>query len=362
MKVGILTWYKAINHGAVLQAYASCKVLESLGCNPVVLDFDWEIDDEKKENKWNKIKRRISSVTPSKLLWYRNVKKNLKVKTKVFDEFIENYLPVGNKYNDEKNLDAVYIGSDMVFDTTEGFNPYMYGVGVPSNYIFSYAASFGYTTLESIKNNEHMVEISSALTKLKSIGYRDENTFSLCNELAPNVNKQENIDPVLMYGFEDEMTKWDTGKWKNEKYILVYAYDSTMNDKETINQIKKISRKENLKIISCGYYHKWCDASIPASPKEFLEMFMHAKYIITDTFHGTVFSLICHKNFVSIIRKNGFKVKYLLDAAHLSHRIAENNIESIIEETLDFKYFDEWVEKERAKSKDYVAKNIEAAR
>ena len=180
--------------------------------------------------------------------------------------------------------------------------------------------------------------------------------------MAPNVNKQENIDPVLMYGFEDEMTKWDTGKWKNEKYILVYAYDSTMNDKETINQIKKISRKENLKIISCGYYHKWCDASIPASPKEFLEMFMHAKYIITDTFHGTVFSLICHKNFVSIIRKNGFKVKYLLDAAHLSHRIAENNIESIIEETLDFKYFDEWVEKERAKSKDYVAKNIEAAR
>ena len=104
------------------------------------------------------------------------------------------------------------------------------------------------------------------------------------------------------------------------------------------------------------------DISIPASPKEFLEMFIHAKYIITDTFHGTVFSLICHKNFVSIIRKNGFKVKYLLDSAHLSHRIAENNIESIIEETLDFKYFDEWVEKERAKSKDYVAKNIEAAR
>ena len=59
MKVGILTWYKAINHGAVLQTYASCKVLESLGCEPVVLDFDWEIDDEKKENKWKKIKRRI---------------------------------------------------------------------------------------------------------------------------------------------------------------------------------------------------------------------------------------------------------------------------------------------------------------
>lgn len=361
MKVGILTWYKAINHGAVLQTYASCKVLESLGCDPVVLDFDWEIEDEKKENKWEKIKRRISSVTPAKIFWYLNVKKNLKVKIEAFSGFIEEQVPVGNKYNEEKNLDAVYIGSDMVFDITEGYNPYMYGVGVPANYIFSYAASFGYTTYEKIMKSVHKTEIVDALARLKSIGYRDENTVSLCNKLGNSVPKEENIDPVLLYGFQDEMRKWDSGKWKKEDYILVYAYDSTMNDNETIKQVKKLAREENLKIISCGYYHKWCDESVPASPTEFLEMFIHAKYIITDTFHGTVFSLICHKNFASIIRKNGFKVKHLLDATHLENRIVKGEIADIVNSNPNFTYFDEWTEKERTRSRKFIEKNINAA-
>lgn len=362
MKVGILTWYKAINHGAVLQTYASCKVLESLGCEPIVLDFDWELYDEKKENKWKKIKRRLLSVTPKKMCWYLNVKKNLKVKVDAFNNFITEELPVGKKYNEEDHLDAVYIGSDMVFDITEGYNPYMYGIGVPSNYIFSYAASFGYTTYEKVMHSAYRTEIINALSKLKAIGYRDENTVSICNKVGNNVPKEENIDPVLLYGFNDEIKKWDSKKWEKEKYILVYAYDSTMNDRETIEQIKRIAKDEKLKIISCGYYHKWCDECIPASPKEFLEMFVYAKYIITDTFHGTVFSLICHKNFASIIRKNGFKVKHLLDAAHLENRIVKNEIYEIINHEPNFAFFDKWVENERKKSRKFIETNVRAAK
>lgn len=362
MKVGILTWYKAINHGAVLQAYASCKVLESLGCEPIILDFDWEIDDEKKENKWKKIKRRVFSITPTKLLWYFNMKKNLKVKVRVFNNFIEKELPVGKKYYEEKKLDAVYIGSDMVFDITEGYNPYMYGIGVPSNYIFTYAASFGYTTYEKLMNSTHKMEIIDALTQLKSIGYRDENTVSICNKLGNSVLKNENIDPVLLYGFQKEIEKWDRKKWQKENYILVYAYDSTMNDRKTVKQIKKIAQKENIRIISCGYYHKWCDECIPASPMEFVEMFLHAKYIVTDTFHGTVFSLIFHKNFASIIRKNGFKVKHLLDSVNLENRIVKTEVRDVLKNKPNYTYFDKWIEKEREKSRNFIKENINEVR
>ena len=361
MKVGVLTWYKAINHGAVLQTYASCKVLESLGCKPVVLDFDWELDDEKKENQWKKIRRRLSSVTPRKMYWYFNVKKNLKFKVEAFNDFIVEELPVGKNYHIESDLDAVYIGSDMVFDITEGYNPYMYGIGVPSNYIFSYAASFGYTTYEKLLHSEHAAEIESALSKLKAIGYRDQNTLYVCDKLGNNVPKEANIDPVLLYGFKDEINKWNSNKWSKEKYILVYAYDSTMNDRETIEQIKRIAQKEGLKIVSCGYYHNWCDECIPASPKEFLEMFVYAKYVITDTFHGTVFSLICHKNFVAIVRNNGFKVKHLLDQTHLENRIVKQTIADILKCKPDFSFFDQWVESERNKSKNYIDLNIKMA-
>lgn len=362
MKVGILTWYKAINHGAVLQTYASCKVLEQLGCEPVVMDYDWQLEDNKKENRWKKIKRRISSVTPAKLFWYLNVRKNLRVKIRAFSGFIEKQLPVGNNYKEEKDLDVVYIGSDMVFDITEGYNPYMYGMGVPANHIFSYAVSFGYTTYEQINKSVHKPEIVDALARLQSIGYRDKNTVLLCDKLGNTVPKEENIDPVLLYGFQEEMKKWDSRKWKQEDYLLVYAYDSTMNDNETIRQIKKFAREKNLKIISCGYYHKWCDVSVPASPTEFLEMFIHAKYIVTDTFHGTVFSLICHKNFASIVRNNGFKVKYLLDAVHLENRIVKTEIADVVKSEPDFTYFTQWIEKERAKSRKFIEKNINVDR
>lgn len=362
MKVGVLTWFKAINHGAVLQTYASCQMLRQLGCEPVVLDFDWEIEDDKKENRWNKIKRRVSSATPMKLFWYFQVKKNFKKKVLLFNDFISQELPVGKKYYEEKGLDAVYIGSDMVFDITEGYNPYMFGINVPSDYIFSYAASFGYTTYDKLIASVHNNEIISGLSKMKAIGYRDKNTIDICDKIDNKLPKCENIDPVLLYGFREELKKWDSKKWKHKSYLLIYAYDSTMNDSETIRQIKQIAKEEGLQIISCGYYHRWCDNCEPASPKEFLEMFKYAKYIITDTFHGTVFSLILHKNFASIIRKNGFKVKHLLDSVQLNNRIVEGKIREVLNCVPDYDYYDFWIEGERKKSLEYIKNNLCAAK
>lgn len=360
MRVGILTWYKAINHGAVLQTYASSELLKRMGCTPIVLDYHWSVSDE--ENKVGRLLRRIHNFSIGRFFWYMGVKKVLRPKIKAFNDFISNELFIGNDYQKEKGLDAVYIGSDMVFDISEGYNPYMYGLGVPSDYIFSYAASFGYSTLEKIKAHSHYDDIMNSLQKLKEIGYRDENTLQICTELAPNVSKTENIDPVLCYGFKREIKEWDTGKWNKEKYLLIYAYDSTMNDKETVGKIRSFARKKGLKIVSCGYYHKWADESIPASPKEFLEMFKNANYIVTDTFHGTVFSLLLHKNFATFIRNNGFKVKHLLDSVQLEDRIVNDNMEQILNKVPQFQYFDSWLDRERKKSTEFIERNINAVR
>lgn len=294
-------------------------------------------------------------------MWYVNVKKNLKEKTKRFNDFVINELPIGKKYFEESNLDAAYIGSDMVFDISQGDNPYMYGIDVPSDYIFSYAASFGYTTYEKLRKSIYYDEIVAALSKFKAIGYRDINTKKICEKAQVKVPMCENIDPVLLYGFEKEIDEWDSKIWKDEKYILIYAYDSTMNDKTTINKIKQISKNEKLKIVSCGYYHKWCDVCVPASPKEFLEMFKYATYVITDTFHGTVFSLILHKNFASIIRNNGFKVRYLLESVKLDERIVDNEISDILSRAPEYYKFDEWIEVERKKSLEFVENNLKSA-
>lgn len=359
MKIGILTWYKAINHGAVLQAYASCEIIRSLGYDPKVLNYSWNLYEDKRKLK--KIFRRVKTFSLQKAVWFYHHKKLYKKKCKIFEEFIMDNLPTGKLFCEEKNLDAVYIGSDMVFDITQGYNPYMYGLGVPSNYIFSYAASFGYTTINKIKADSHCNQIVECLSKMKAIGYRDENTKKICEELDISVEKKENIDPVLCYGFEKETALWDSKKWKGKNYVLVYAYSSLISEKETVSQIKRFAKEKELSIISCGYYHSWCEKNIAASPQEFLEMFKYANYVITDTFHGTVFSLILHKKFVTIIGKNGFKVKYLLDSVQMSSRIAQREISKVLMQDIDYKYYDNWIEIERKKSKDFIKLNIEKA-
>ncbi|BDZ84430.1 hypothetical protein Lac2_25640 [Claveliimonas bilis] len=356
MKVGLLTWHQAVNHGAVLQAYATQKNLESFGCETVVLDYDWSIYDNKK----NVIIKKFKKLTPNYLVWRYNVQKFFKAKETIFHDFVQEWLNVSGKYYDEEGLDAVLIGSDMVFDIIEGYNPFMYGKDVPCNYIFSYAASFGYTTTKIIENSGRKTEISTCLSKLKAIGYRDQNTKELIDYLQVTTPTTFTIDPVLAYGFNDEVIDWDTGKWRQEKYLLIYSYQSNMDDKETIRAIKRLAREEKLRIISLGYYHSWCDDCINVSPVEMLEVFKYAKYIITDTFHGTVFSLILHKKFASIIRGNGFKLQYLLDKSGMKSRIALNakDIPSCLQCELNYDKFDEWLEMEREKSLSFIKNNL----
>lgn len=355
-KVGILTWYKAINHGAVLQTYASCEMLKQLKCEPIVLDYYWDLSEANKK-KWYDILKKISI---QKVLWRVNVKKFFSEKERIFSEFRRNNLPLGNVYMEEKELDAVYIGSDMVFDLSEGYNPYMYGIDVPTSYVFSYAASFGYTDLEKFKEHPHYDEVKKAICDMKAIGYRDKNTKDICIRCGTNAKMIENIDPVLAYGFDKEISSWDSGKWGKRKYLLIYAYESTMNDVAEIHAIKKIAHTEGLEVVSCGYYHKWCDRCINADPKEFVEMIKYAKYVITDTFHGTVFSLLMHKRICAIVRTNGFKIGYLLNSCGLSSIIANRPeiINSILHGEYDYREFDKW-RKEMAKSSiEFIQENV----
>lgn len=360
MKVGILTWYKAINHGAVLQTFASCKILESLDCEPVVLDYNWNLDESNKKDYGSIIKK----INLTKILWKLKVKRFFKKKSEVFNNFRKKYLPLGKEYKNEENLDAVYIGSDMVFDLHEGYNPFMYGINVPTNYIFSYAASFGYTNLKKFKNNQHADEVKNAISKLNSIGYRDINTKEICEFCTKKVPMVENIDPVLAYGFETEIESWDTKKWEKRDYILVYAYESTMNDIHEVEKIKNIAKKEGLEVISCGYYHKWCDECIVADPKEFIEMIKYAKYVVTDTFHGTIFSLLMHKKICVIIRNNGFKIRHLLETCNMTSVIANNSNEimPILNREIDYSFFDSWRLKESKNSIMFIKNNIQAAK
>ena len=361
MRISILTWHKALNHGAVLQAYASQKTIQMMGKNVEVLDYKRIVKD--KRTILQKTKTRFERILSRDYL-LRNKYLDFNTKKKeVFDQFISDNIKIGA--NIETGIfDCIMIGSDMVFNLLQGYSPYMFGVSVNTNYLFSYAACSGGSTIKTAQRIGCLEEINKGLSSFGGLSCRDETTVKFIYDVTNRNDIVENIDPVLLYGFEMEQKEWNGGVWKNNApYILVYAYNSNMNLQTETRQIIKFARNKGLKLISVGYFHSWCDDNINASPSEFVEMVVNAQAVITDTFHGTVFSLICHKPFCSIIRENGFKLRYLLEQCDMTDRIADNSemIIPVLEKEINYETFDSWIGIERKKGIEYLEQQIKKA-
>ena len=359
MKIGILTWHKAVNHGAILQTYALQKTLEKMNCSVVELDYKFSENGNCMKHS-SKIKKVIKKLNINGLTSKFKLNSWLREKKLKFKEFTFQELNIGSMYNKEKNLDKVIIGSDMVFDFYEGYNSYMYGKDVNCDYIFSYAACFGYTTPEIFESYDKKDEIIECLNKLKGIAYRDDNTGRILKKHCKLNNCVKTIDPVLLYGFNEEKNKWNKFGWSNKKYILIYSYTYNMDSKLEIKAIKSFAKKNKLEVISVGYYHGWCDKCINADPKEFIELFSNAKYIITDTFHGTVFSIIFNKKFLAIVRNNSFKILDLLNELNLLDTICKDIKRDIrkLSNDIDYNTVNQKLEKLREKSFGYIINNI----
>lgn len=358
MKIGILTWHKALNHGAVLQAYATQNFLKSNGYDSIILDYKRKVVNQQSRLliNWQRMKKLFNGALKDR----KYVEEMDARKRALFNDFITENLKCGELYSKE-HLDCTIVGSDMVFSLIQGYNEYMFGIGVNTDRIFSYAASAGGTKLSLVEKMNVKEQIKNSLEKFSSVGYRDLETKQLLENIGIQQNMHETIDPVLLYGFETEKNTWDTMKWERHKpYLLVYAYHGFLNDKKECKQIEKYAQENNLKIVSCGYYHSWCNENINAGPKEFLEMFKHAQYVVTDTFHGAVFSIICRKKFVSIVRNNGFKLRYLLQCCQLNDRIADNSekIYSILCNDIDYQECYQWLKEKKKDSSQFLLDNI----
>lgn len=360
MKIGIITHYDVHNHGAVLQMYALEKVLNNLGNEAKGLTFSKNYDFLKKhaENKYN-----ISLKSLSYYIGYlleKGIKKtyfNYK-KKQILDNFKLINKMLEEKNSKSKKLDAVFIGSDEVFSIETGLTPEFWGNNIKCKNIFSYAGCFGPTTLEFIKEKNAEEFIKKGINNLKEISVRDENSKEIIETLS---DKKATLvcDPVILYGYIKE--KENFNKKFNEKYVLVYSYDNNMNKDNEIINIKKFAEKNNYKIYSVGFYHKWCDKNINCNPIELLEYISNSEIILTDTFHGTVISLIMNKEFVTKVHINSNKLGFLLREYECIERITKDfsDISEITIKKIDYKKVNKTINKKRELSMDYIKSCLE---
>ena len=369
-KIGILSMQRIKNYGSFLQAFALKSILEEQGHEVEFVDYHIEkplIEDETQSNNniIDKIKKTTAVLKGKEKLLHKIQyiihKKN----------FGKKYYPLLNidEYNYNPKLAVLVIGSDEVFNCIQknynvGYSLELFGKDNNAKKVITYAASFGNTTIEKIKKYNKEEEIAELLKKMSAISVRDNNSGKIVKELA-GIEPIYNLDPVLAYDYMKKCKQIPNIKTR-EKYMIVYAYSGRISSEEA-KYIRKYAQKKNLKVYSIGGAQECADKFIDCSPFEVLAYFRNAELVITDTFHGSIFSIITKRNFVTLVRRsvgnaygNEEKITDLLNRLQLEDRIVYdiNETEEKIEKIIDYTKTNEIIENERNQTIKYLRKEI----
>ena len=357
-KVGIMTMHRIVNYGSFLQAYCLKKEIERTGSTVEFVDYKFDSQLEGIEERKNFIWKLIEHKNIFNYIKYKKHAKKFKNK---YDDYLKQYLNVSSNMNYNYNLDSLVIGSDEVFNCMQpypvGYSKNLFGFGYEKINVISYAASFGNTTYKKLFEYKIDKEIGNMLSKFKSISVRDINSFVIVKKLI-KINPKVHFDPVLIGDFSKEINEIDNIKLSN--YIVVYAYPNRLL-KEEKKYIKKFAKKYNKIIVSLGFYQDIADYNLIVNPFLALKYIKRADYVITDTFHGTVFSIKMNTKFCTIIRNSNYnKLNSLLEELkHLNQEVINlDNIKKIYLENISFEESNRIIESETENTKKYLMHNV----
>lgn len=299
MKVGIITHPLHFNYGGILQNYALQQVLKDLGHTPVTLDYMPSLSFRKylvqtgKRLLSSPFLSNLRSITP----YTHFVERSPQI-----DSFIRNNIVLSrktSKYTDlilkENNIEALIVGSDQVWRYSYSYH-YLedmflaFAKDYPC-YKIAYAASFG------IEVWDYPLSRAKAAAELVkefcAVSVREESGVVLCKrELG--VDAVLVLDPTLLLPASKYDSICTTPRHRKTPYLAAYVLDSTAEKESYINSIAK-ARGLSIKIMSA--------AETGASIEEWLSFIKNADYVITDSYHGSLFSIIYRKQFETFINK-----------------------------------------------------------
>jgi len=323
MNICIVTIYNSPNYGAFLQAYVLYNVLKELGHEVTFLDTG-----ARKQSK------KIIKSTIKKIILFKFEKAYFELKKYwTFKKYIK-YCDLCRKdTNSMNNQDIFVFGSDEIWNISrDEINKYpiLFGVGIPDSYFVSYAPSINNTTLDETFSNQTFL---NALQRFDKISARDKHSQKILN-LITKKPVEYVLDPIFLYNVKQYETIEE--KISKSGYILVYGYPNRFTSKN-INEIIEYAKSKNLTLISVGNYFDWCDKNIAASPFEFLSYVRNARYVITNTYHGTIFSIRYCKQFASYAGSQ-IKVMDILENLELENQVVSESctLENALGTNIDY--------------------------
>ncbi|HIF9351672.1 TPA: polysaccharide pyruvyl transferase family protein [Photobacterium damselae] len=359
-KIGIITFHNAHNYGAVLQAYALNIKLKSLGFDVGFIEYNLSpIHNHYKKypsfsESGNNLLRYLKNLICFSLDYNRKVKRY-----NAFSGFIEKYFQVLNVTNKKFYLSAVVIGSDQVWNPniTEGYDDIFFGKNknIFTDRRISYAASMGSATSEDNLTEEYY----NLLSNLDNIGVREQGLANLFEDKF-NLSVDVNIDPTLLLN-KEEWNKISSKPLCNEKYVLVYEVEPNVETKSIVDYLSKVLSIKIKVISSITNYKLSKDIITTASPNDFLSLFKNASFVVTTSFHGTVFSIINNVPFVTVKFNNGIdtRASNLLLSLGLDERHV-NNVDDVekLNIDVDFTFAENKLNKLRYQSELYISEKL----
>lgn len=343
-RAGIITFHNAENYGAALQTYALMKTLQMLGCDCEVVDY---------RNR-GVFKRNLIKTFYYALTLQRPIKNHL-----AYRYFRKHYLDLGDRaYRtlaefeaDAGGYDYLFFGSDQIWnpDLSNGFDTLYFGqFSTPARKI-AYAASVGKDRLTP----DQQQTINGLIRSFDAVAVREETLLPLLEGEVECV-----VDPCLLLSAQD----WDqiAGKVSLDAgYILVYQL---FPNKAILQAALHCARTQGKQVALISPYLSFQGRGQVRklgriTPNDFLAYYRHADLVLSDSFHGTLFSILYHKPFYTLLpaEKTG-RITSLLDKLNLSDRIIHQPEVTLTE--VDYRLVDPLVEREVSRSMDYIRRNL----
>lgn len=350
--IGLLSFHRAINYGAILQSYALHEAINTLGYENEYLDLMFNDSSYKSD----KPKKRDIIL---KLMNINKVKSALRIriKEKKFNEFRKNYIRTSSKvYSGDRNIvdediyDNYIVGSDQVWNLriSNYTKSFLLDFVNEKKKKSSYASSFG---IEQIPDDQRK-EFSENLKRFNNISVREEVGAGIIEEIIghrPTVC----LDPTLLLNSNNWLSVTEKPKIKN--YVFIY---SMVDSENIINIAKQIAKEKNLSIVAIGLKNRYKNIKniYTASPQQWLGYVKYADYVVTNSFHGTAFSVNFNKKFYLEFLPLGWTVnsrlQNIVDLFGLEKRVITKN--KLLEDNVDYDFVNSKLEKERKKSWDYL--------
>lgn len=354
LKVFGVTYDHSTNYGSCFQAYALQSAIEKMIINGETCSYCLI---PLKEMQDYPFKRHI--LYPFfKLLWnYQRL---------YFKSFDKNYMKYAviskmselTKLND--TADAFVCGSDVIWNTDLNHRLGAYYLDFAKKYAFSYAASFGKAEI----SQEDVLSTRTWLQSFNAISVREKTSFEIAKRCA---EKPVEIvaDPVILLK-PDEWKTLTEPLLDSQKYIFVYSTHMNKTFKHFLSVLKKQTRlKVVLSICSPRQAVEQRILSV-YTPQEWLSLLRGAEYVLTNSFHATVFSTLFHKKFFTVV--SGDKAKGInmrmndfLNTIGLENRIYSSVPDTIDISEIDYKTADEKIAQMRDESLMYLQRNLEEA-